>query len=130
MRRDPVTLLRELTAHEQFRPGQRKALQALLDGRDVVLVLPAGGGASLVAELARAGLEPGPLLVVDQASRLADVDRGFRPELWALRAERERQAPAATLAVPPLATPPVADEIAARLGLGDAVRVVAGIDVP
>jgi ATP-dependent DNA helicase RecQ len=38
--------------HHHFRPGQREAVEALLDGRDVLLVLPTGSGKSLVFQLA------------------------------------------------------------------------------
>jgi ATP-dependent DNA helicase RecQ len=39
---------------EDFLPGQREALEAVLDGRDVVAVLPTGGGKTLVYQLAGA----------------------------------------------------------------------------
>ena len=35
-----------------FLPGQREALEAVLQGRDVVAVLPTGGGKTLVYQLA------------------------------------------------------------------------------
>jgi hypothetical protein len=66
---------------------------------------------------------------VQQARRLVDLDAGFRPESRALARERVAGG-APALVVPPLATAPVVDEIAVRLGVPDALRVVAGIDVP
>jgi ATP-dependent DNA helicase RecQ len=38
--------------HHEFRPGQREALEGVLAGRDVVAVLPTGGGKTLVYHLA------------------------------------------------------------------------------
>ncbi len=123
MRRDPVSLLDERQPGARFRPGQRKVLQGLLDGRDVVFVHP-GGLQTLVLQLL-----DGELFYVQQARQLVDLDGGFRPESRALARERIRVG-APSLVVPPLATAPVVDEIATRLGVPDALRVVAGIDVP
>jgi ATP-dependent DNA helicase RecQ len=45
-------LQRHFPEHERFLPGQREALEAVLAGRDVVAVLPTGGGKTLVYQLA------------------------------------------------------------------------------
>jgi ATP-dependent DNA helicase RecQ len=75
--RDPVALLAHL-GHPSFRPGQRDAVQAALDGRDALIVMPTGGGKSLCYQLP--GLASGRLTVVvsplialmaDQCRRLA-----------------------------------------------------------
>jgi len=43
--------LRTLFGHEDFRPLQREAVEASLAGRDLVMVLPTGGGKSLCYQL-------------------------------------------------------------------------------
>ncbi|MDF2807101.1 MAG: hypothetical protein K0S43_2047 [Cellulosimicrobium sp.] len=54
---------REVFGYRDLRPGQREAIAALLDGRDVLLVLPTGAGKSAVYQVP--GLElPGLTLVV------------------------------------------------------------------
>jgi RecQ family ATP-dependent DNA helicase len=63
-----------------FRPGQRDAVQAALDGRDALVVMPTGGGKSLCYQLpALAGddltvvVSPLIALMRDQCTRLTDL---------------------------------------------------------
>jgi ATP-dependent DNA helicase RecQ len=76
--------LRDVFGHSSLRPAQQSAISALLDGKDVVLLLPTGGGKSLCYQLpavvlGRAG--QGPTLVVsplvalmeDQVARLRSL---------------------------------------------------------
>ncbi len=63
-----------------FRPGQRQAVQAALDGRDALVVMPTGGGKSLCYQLpALAGsdltvvVSPLIALMRDQCARLTDL---------------------------------------------------------
>ncbi|MEE8302483.1 MAG: ATP-dependent DNA helicase RecQ [Candidatus Tectomicrobia bacterium] len=45
------TLLRERFGHQDFRPGQAAIIDALLQGRDVLAVMPTGSGKSLCYQL-------------------------------------------------------------------------------
>ncbi|MBV8087414.1 MAG: ATP-dependent DNA helicase RecQ [Chloroflexi bacterium] len=55
--------LRERFGFDNFRPGQERILRALLEGGDVLAVLPTGAGKSLVFQLA-SQLLPGVTIVV------------------------------------------------------------------
>jgi ATP-dependent DNA helicase RecQ len=59
--RDPDALLRHF-GFDEFRPGQREAVSAALDGRDSLVVMPTGGGKSLCYQLP--GIASGDLTVV------------------------------------------------------------------
>jgi ATP-dependent DNA helicase RecQ len=65
---------------QEFRPGQREAVQAALEGRDSLVVMPTGGGKSLCYQLpalANAGLvvvvSPLIALMADQLRRLDEA---------------------------------------------------------
>ena len=60
---DPDRTLRERFGLEEFRPGQREVIGEVLRGRDVLCVMPTGGGKSLCYQLP-ALLLPGVTLVV------------------------------------------------------------------
>jgi ATP-dependent DNA helicase RecQ len=88
-------VLRTEFGFEQFRPGQERMIRDLLAGRDVLGVLPTGGGKSLVYQLA-SQLVPGVTLVVspllalmrDQLDALAE--RGLEAAaVNSLQTERE-----------------------------------------
>ena len=77
--RDPEELL-ALLGLGSFRPGQREAVRAALDGRDALVVMPTGGGKSLCYQLpALAGsdltvvVSPLIALMRDQCARLTDL---------------------------------------------------------
>lgn len=60
---DARRVLRETWGYESFRPGQEEIIEAVLDGRDVLGVLPTGGGKSLCYQIP-ALLHEGFVLVV------------------------------------------------------------------
>ena len=62
-RRDALDLLRTRFGHDAFRPGQEDVIRSLLDGRDVLAVLPTGAGKSITYEVT-SQLLPGLTVVV------------------------------------------------------------------
>jgi ATP-dependent DNA helicase RecQ len=67
-------LARTRLGFERLRPGQLEAVSAAADGRDVLAVLPTGGGKSAIYELAGLLLE-GPTIVVSPLIALQDDQR-------------------------------------------------------
>jgi ATP-dependent DNA helicase RecQ len=80
-----------------------------------------------VRELARAGVS---LLVVDEAHCISEWGHDFRPDYLRLRAVVEALGHPAVLALTATASPPVREEIAARLGMDDPEVIVRGFDRP
>ena len=73
---EPVDERVRALAHDRFgfsslRPGQLEAAAAAAEGRDVLAVLPTGGGKSAIYELAGL-LRPGPTIVVSPLIALQD----------------------------------------------------------
>ncbi|MEX2569694.1 MAG: ATP-dependent DNA helicase RecQ [Gemmatimonadota bacterium] len=74
------TTLRDRFGLTRFRPGQREAIEAALNGRDALVIMPTGAGKSLVYQLP-ALLLPGLTLVVsplialmkDQTDKLEEI---------------------------------------------------------
>nr|WP_246345737.1 ATP-dependent DNA helicase RecQ [Conexibacter arvalis] len=199
---DPESLL-HLLGLSAFRPGQREAVQAALDGRDALVVMPTGGGKSLCyqlpalasddltvvvsplialmrdqcqrltdlghpavmlasgndAETNRSALDQirdgsatvvfaAPerfasvafrnaiaqrsiaLFVVDEAHCVSEWGHDFRPDYLRLAQVVADLGHPPTMACTATATPKVAEEIVARLGLRDPERVRSGFDRP
>jgi RecQ family ATP-dependent DNA helicase len=196
---------------EEFRPGQREAVEAALEGRDSLVVMPTGGGKSLCYQLPAlatdlepahhasplvvvvsplialmsdqwrrlreagvrssmlaSGMEDGhnaqalreieagttqlvlaaperfasgafrealarrrvALFVVDEAHCVAEWGHDFRPDYLRLHDAIASLGRPAVMAATATATPRVAEEIAARLGLRDWVSIRSGFDRP
>ncbi len=188
---------------ESFRPGQREAVQAALEGRDSLVVMPTGGGKSLcyqlpalagealvvvvsplialmadqLGRLQQAGVSAAMLasgmaeghnaqalrsissgeaqlvlaaperfasrafretlatrevglFVVDEAHCVAEWGHDFRPDYLRLHDAIAALGRPAVMATTATATPRVAEEIAARLGLRDWLAVRSGFDRP
>ena len=60
---DKFDFLRDIFGHAQFRPGQEPIVDALTEGRDVLAVMPTGGGKSVCYQIP-ALILPGVTLVV------------------------------------------------------------------
>ena len=71
---------REVLGYAEFRPGQERAMQAVVGGRDTLAVLPSGAGKTAVYQVAGQLLD-GPVVVVsplialqrDQVERLTEL---------------------------------------------------------
>jgi ATP-dependent DNA helicase RecQ len=86
---------RRLFGYESLRPGQREAIQSVLDGRDTLAVLATGGGKSAIYELA-GPLLGGPTLVISplialQRDQLNAVERRGRLRAVALNSVETRR---------------------------------------
>jgi superfamily II DNA helicase RecQ len=135
MARDRIlALARSALGFRRLRSGQHEAVRALLDGRDVLAVMPTGSGKS--AQLANpdtlehvVAAKPS-LLVVDEAHCISAWGHDFRPEYARLGEMLEAIGRPRALALTATAAPPVRREITERLGLRDPAVVVRGFDRP
>jgi ATP-dependent DNA helicase RecQ len=96
---------RKLLRFERFRPGQEAAIRAVLAGRDVLAVLPTGGGKSAIYQIAGAMLQGAtvvvsPLIALqrDQASKRQTVRSGGAAIINSSVAEGRQRAAFAELA--------------------------------
>jgi superfamily II DNA helicase RecQ len=61
--REIHSISRTKLGHDDLRPGQARALQAVLEGRDTLVIMPTGAGKSAIYQIAALML-PGPTVVV------------------------------------------------------------------
>jgi ATP-dependent DNA helicase RecQ len=79
----PLHILQQYWGHSQFRPGQQDIVEAILEGNDVLALLPTGGGKSVCFQVPAMAM-PGICLVVsplialmkDQVENLKKKDIG------------------------------------------------------
>ena len=65
---------------QKFLPGQREALEGVLEGRDVIAVLPTGGGKTLVYQLAGLLLEGTTVVATPLIALMQDQVRRLRED--------------------------------------------------
>ena len=77
MRRVPTEILRDVYGYREFRPGQEAIINAALEGKDCLVLMPTGGGKSLcyqIPAIARPGvgivISPLIALMQDQVAAL------------------------------------------------------------
>jgi len=75
---DPDALLAHM-GYDQFRPGQRDAVQAALEGHDSLIVMPTGGGKSLCYQLPGLASPSLTLVVSPLIALMADQVKRLRP---------------------------------------------------
>lgn len=69
---NPHSILKKVFGYDSFRPGQEDIVRRLLDGQDVLAVMPTGAGKSICYQVP-ALLLPGITIVV---SPLVSLDEG------------------------------------------------------
>ena len=76
-KQSPLELLQNVFGHKEFKPGQEEAINAILSGRDSIVLIPTGGGKTVVYALsciitAGLGVVVSPLikLMDDHVTRL------------------------------------------------------------
>ena len=75
--KSPLEVLQRVFSHDAFRPGQQKSIEKIMSGKDVIVVIPTGGGKTIIYAIPCI-LKPGIAIVVsplmmlmcDQVARL------------------------------------------------------------
>ncbi|MEA3089607.1 MAG: ATP-dependent helicase RecQ, partial [Caballeronia sp.] len=71
------SVLRDRFGHDDFRPGQAEIIAAILDGRDILAILPTGSGKSLLYQLPALLLPSLTLIVSPLVSLMRDQVHGL-----------------------------------------------------
>ncbi|MDF3066612.1 MAG: ATP-dependent helicase, RecQ family [Polyangiaceae bacterium] len=96
--REVREILHDKLEFQALRPGQKEALEAVLQGRDTLAVLPTGSGKSAIYQIA-ALMIPGPTVVVsplialqvDQVGAIRDSELGEAALVNSLQRRSERE---------------------------------------
>lgn len=76
--RELLGLLKRHWGHSGFRPGQRQAVESVLDGRDTLVLMPTGAGKSLLYQLPALMLEGVCIVVTPLVALMKDQVDGLR----------------------------------------------------
>ena len=76
---DQYEILKHYFGYDRFRPGQERLIEAILSGRDVLGVMPTGGGKSLCYQVPALML-PGIMNITVRRSRQSGVARATCPD--------------------------------------------------
>lgn len=76
----PLEVLQNVFGHDTFRPGQQESIEKIMSGKDVITVIPTGGGKTIVYVIPcilKAGIavvvSPLMMLMCDQVARLRSL---------------------------------------------------------
>ena len=73
-----ATLLRDVFGFDAFRPGQQDIVEAVVDGRNTLAIMPTGGGKSLCFQLPALVRDGVTVVISPLIALMRDQVRGLR----------------------------------------------------